>query len=127
MATPTSPPVEPPVRTHFLYPRVVELTSKVFLDQTGRFPVISSRGMKYIFVFYDYDSSTILENPIKLRSTADILAAYNKFYDILKARGLKPLLARLDNKLSTALKEFFHNNNLDFQLVPHHNHRRNST
>ena len=104
MTTPTSPPMEPPVRTHLVYLIVLELTGKVLSDQTGRFPVISNRGMKYIFLLYDYNSSTILAEPIKFRSATYILATYTKLHDILKACILKPLLDRLDNKWSIALK-----------------------
>ena len=126
MTTPTSPPMEPPVRTHLVYIIVLELTGKVLSDQTGRFPVISNRGMKYIFLLYDYNSSTILAEPIKFRSATYILATYTKLHDILKARGLKPLLAILDNAFPTALKKFFHKNTLVLQLVYPHDHRRNT-
>ena len=96
MTTRTSLPVEAPVQSHIAYTRVVELTGKVFADQTGCFPVISNRGIKYICVLYDYDSSAILSEPIKLRSATYILSAYTKLHDILKSRGLKALLTRLE-------------------------------
>ena len=48
---------------------VIELpTGNTFSDQTGKFPCISSRGFKYIFVMYDYDSNSILSEPIKNRT-----------------------------------------------------------
>ena len=97
MPTPTSSPVDPPIRTHLMYARFVEPTGKVFSDQTEHLPVIFSRGMKYIFVLYDYNFLTILAEPIKLRSANVIIATYKKLQDILKTHGLKPLLARLDN------------------------------
>ena len=82
--------------------------------------------MKYILVPYYYDSSVILADPIQLRSATYILATYTKLHDILKARGLKPLLAILDNAFPTALKKFFHKNTLVFQLVIPHDHRLNT-
>ena len=54
MTTPSSPK-EPAVRTHLVFAKVIEITGKVFSDQTGRFPVTSSRGNKYIMVVYDHD------------------------------------------------------------------------
>jgi hypothetical protein len=38
----------------------VEITGQIFSDQTGRFPITSSRGNKYIMVVYDYKSNAIL-------------------------------------------------------------------
>jgi hypothetical protein len=44
-------------RTHCVY-------MKPITDQTGRFPITSSRGSKYIMVVYDYDSNAILTKPL---------------------------------------------------------------
>jgi hypothetical protein len=77
-ATIDTPPVmttaelltETTVRTHCAFVSVVCITGKVFSDQTGRFPQTSSRGNKYIMVFYDFDSSAILAEPMKSRSAS---------------------------------------------------------
>jgi hypothetical protein len=63
MTTPPSTP-EPAIRTHFVYPKVIEITGQIYSDQTGRFPVISSCGNKYIMVVYDYDLSETNQKPI---------------------------------------------------------------
>ena len=60
--------------------------------------------MKYIFVRYEYDFSAILADTINSRTETGILAAYTKLHEILKTRGLKPLLGILENECSTALK-----------------------
>ena len=39
-----------------------------YSDQTGKFPVQSSRGNNYFFVCYDYDSNAILSYPIKIEN-----------------------------------------------------------
>ena len=39
----------------------------IYSDQTGPFPVPSSRGYKYLMVFYDVDSNAILARPIKTK------------------------------------------------------------
>ena len=83
--------------------------------------------MKYIFVLYNTNYSAISAEHIKSRSAADVLATYNKLYNIFKSRGLKSLLARLHNKWSTVLKGFLLKNTLSFQLVSIHNHNRNSS
>ena len=46
----------------------MEITGKIYTDQTGRFPVTSSKGSKYLMVLYDYDSNAILSEPLKSRS-----------------------------------------------------------
>jgi hypothetical protein len=40
-------------------------TGKIYTDQTGRFPVTSSRGNRYILVLYDYHTNAILTEPLK--------------------------------------------------------------
>ena len=42
--------------------KIVDLSGKIYTDQTGRFPVISSKGNKYILAAYHYDSNTIYAN-----------------------------------------------------------------
>jgi hypothetical protein len=72
MTTPTSP-VESRVRTHLVYAKAVEITGQIFSDQTGRFPVTSSRGNKYLMIVYDCDSAAILAEPLKNRSECELL------------------------------------------------------
>lgn len=45
----------------------VQTTDKIYSDKTGRFPYLSSKGFKYIFILYEYDPNSILEIPIKSR------------------------------------------------------------
>ena len=55
-----------PTRTHIVYLQATDFAGKVYTDQTGRFPVTSNRGYKYIRVAYDYDSNTIYAEPMKI-------------------------------------------------------------
>jgi hypothetical protein len=55
-----------------------------------------------------------------------VLKAYEHIHQELTSRGLKPKLQTLDNESSAALKSFFTENNVEFQLVPPHCHRRNA-
>jgi hypothetical protein len=54
-------------RTNWVYQQAVQVSGQIFSDQTGRFPVISSKGNQYIMVVYDYDSNHILAEPLKSR------------------------------------------------------------
>ena len=60
------------------------------------------------------------------KSGPSILAAYSKAHALLTLRGLKPSLQRLDNEASLALKSFMETKEVDFQLAPPHDHRRNA-
>jgi hypothetical protein len=125
MTTPTSSP-EPPVRTHLVYAKVIAITGQIYSDQTGRFPVTSSKGNKYIMIVYDYDSTAILAEPIKNRTEQEILRTYSKMHQYLTELRLKPQLQKLDNECAAALKQFMRTANVDFQLVPPYDHRQNA-
>ena len=47
-------------RVNEFYLKTVDLTSKLYSDQTGWFSVTSSRGNKYIMIIYDHNSNAIL-------------------------------------------------------------------
>jgi hypothetical protein len=63
------------IKTQFLYAATID-AGQIYTDQTGRFPVVSSKGNKYIMILYDYDRNTILANPIKDRTSPDLLRAF---------------------------------------------------
>jgi hypothetical protein len=47
------------IKTQYVYATTID-AGQIYTDQKGRFPVVSSKGNKYIMVLYDYDSSAIL-------------------------------------------------------------------
>jgi hypothetical protein len=102
------------------------VTGQIFTDQTGRFPVVSSKGNKYVMVLYDYDSNAILAEPIKSRNQSELVRAYQKLHTYLTERGLTPRLQKLDNECPDALKQFMRAQDVEFQLVPPYDHRQNA-
>jgi hypothetical protein len=106
--------------------QAIEITGKIYSDQTGRFPVTSSRGNKYIMVVYDYDSNSILTEPLKSRNENELVRAYSKIHALVVSRGLKPELNILNNEAPGKLKQFMRSQQVAFQLVPPHIHRRNA-
>ena len=46
-------------KMHLVYMSVEQVEGYVASDQTGKFPITSNRGMKYICVFYIHDSNFI--------------------------------------------------------------------
>jgi hypothetical protein len=104
----------------------IAVTGHIYSDQTGRFPITSSRGSKYIMVVYDHDSNAILTEPLTSRTESELLRAYSKLHDYLTARRLKPVLQRLDNEAPGRLQSHMHAKSVTFQLVPPHNYRCNA-
>jgi hypothetical protein len=76
-------------------------------------------------VCYVYDCNYVKVIPMKSRSASEWVKAYDHINKELTAKGFKPKLQTLDNEASTALKNFFTVNNVEYQLVPPHCHRRN--
>jgi hypothetical protein len=113
------------IKTQFVYAATID-AGQIYTDQTGRFPVVSSKGKKYIMILYDYDSNAILAKPIKDRTAPELLKAFQIMEQVLVARGLKPKLMKLDNEASKLLKTYLHQQDITFQLVPPYSHRRNS-
>ena len=104
----------------------IQTIDKVYSDQTGRFPYISSRGYKYIFILYSYDSNAILALNLRSRQDKDILNAYDSIHNLLVQRGFPPKIHWLDNEASHLLKQHHQSNQINFQLTPPYVHRRNA-
>jgi hypothetical protein len=121
----TEPDLDQGVKTQFVYAATID-AGQIYTDQTGIFPVVSSKGNKYIMILYDYDSNAILAQPIKDRKAPELLRAFQVMEQELVARGLTPKLMKIDNEASKLLKTYLHQQNIIFQLVPPYSHRRKS-
>jgi hypothetical protein len=98
----------------------------VYTDPTGKFLVPSVSCNHYILDVYEYNSNYIHAEPMIDRTGPSIIAAYQRSIAFLQSRGFKPLLQRLDNEATSALKYFIVASDIDFQLAPPHMHRRNA-
>jgi hypothetical protein len=121
----TEPDLDHGIKNQFVYDATID-AGQIYTDQTGRFPVVSSKGNTYIMILYDYDSNAILAQPIKDRTAPELLKAFQVMEQELVARGLKPKLMKLDNEASQLIKTYLHHQDITFQLVPPYSHRRNS-
>jgi hypothetical protein len=63
---------------------------------------------------------------MKSRSASEWVKAYDTIHQELTGKGFKPKLQTLDNEASAALKTFFTVNDIAYQLVPPHCHRRSA-
>ena len=98
---------------------------KTASDQTGRFPLTSRRGHKYIMILYDYDTNYIFAEPIKSRHTDELVRAYTKCRDILTARGFKIKYHKMDNETSARLAAAISADDVAIEYAPPHDHRTN--
>ena len=94
-------------------------------DQTGRFPVESDRGHKYIFILYDVDTELIHAVPIKSKHASELIEAFKEGYDMLARCGFEPVLHRIDNETSSGLVSAIESKGLKYETVPPGDHRRN--
>lgn len=95
----------------------------IYSDLTGKFPVTSVQGNKYVLVVYHYDSNSIIVRPLKNRNDNETLNVYSEIYEELTAKGLQPKLHILNNKASRVLKKQIIKSKASYQLVEPHNHR----
>jgi hypothetical protein len=93
----TEPDLDHGIKTQLVYAATID-AGQMYTDQTGRFPVLSSKGNKYIMILYDYDSNAILAQPIKDRTAPELLKAFQVMEQELVARGIKTKLMKLDNE-----------------------------
>jgi hypothetical protein len=63
---------------------------------------------------------------MKSWSASEWVKACDQIDRELTSKGFKPKLQTLDNEASAALKNFFTANDVEYQLVPPHCHRRNA-
>ena len=75
---PTQEPSNPRTHTAFLTLIDNKEFARSYSDQAGRFPITSSRGNKYVFIFYDYDANAILATAIPNRQGSAICEAWTK-------------------------------------------------
>jgi hypothetical protein len=125
---PLTPAIAPQLSTlpaNEVYIRVYPI-SKLYTDDTGRFPIKARSGNQYVMIALHADGNLILQQAFKSRSNTHCIAAYNAIMTRLAARGLSVDLQILDNEASAAYKHAItFTQQAKFQLVPPDMHRRN--
>ena len=99
---PTSSPEEPmtQVRSDEIFIQVTPI-SKLYTDDTGRFPIHARSRNQYIMTAYHYDANLILAAPFKARKDTHRLIAYDKIMQRLSEHKITVDLQILDNGDST--------------------------
>ena len=114
------------VRTNVYINVIINATDKIYTDLTGKFPVQSTLGNKYILITYCIGANSIIAELLKNRTAAEIARANQTVYSYLTDHGLKPTFEVLDNKYSAELILLMQTNKINYQLVPPHLHRANT-
>jgi hypothetical protein len=104
-------------KTHLIYAVLVD-QGQLYTDLTGTFLVTSSKGNSYFMVCYIYYCNYVKVVPMKSRSASEWVKAYDHIHQELTGKGFKPKLQTLDSEASTALKNFFTTNDVEYQLLP---------
>jgi hypothetical protein len=99
---------------------------QIYTNLTGKLLVRSSKGNSYVMVCYIYDCNFVKVIHMTSRSASEWVKAYDSVHQELTVKGFKPKLQSLDNEASAALKNFFTEHDIAYQLVPPHCHRRNA-
>jgi hypothetical protein len=110
---------------HYLYTTTIE-TNQICSDLTGGFPTTSLSYNTYMLILYDYDRNIIFSAHMKNRGDKEMVSAFDLPIQSLILRGLKPVLQRLDNEASLALRHYLTKQGITYQLAPPHIHRLNN-
>ena len=115
----------PGVKHKDVYLRTFDATKKqMYSNQTGKFPITSAQGNKYIMVAVELDGNYIDAEPIQSRNAKALTEAYEKIFQRWKATGAVSLNWHiLVNKAHEELKQAIHVNKCRVVLTPADLHR----
>ncbi len=115
------PPTVPNQEIHL----EVSPISKLFTDNTGRFPTRAWSGNQYLMIAYHADGNLILQQAFQTKADNYRIPAFNAIMTRLAARGMTVNLNVRDNEASTEFRHIVTQKwQTKFQLVPPHMHRQ---
>lgn len=108
-----------------VYVAIKDFSEMIYTDQTGRFPMVSSNGHKYIMFLIEDDGNYIMFEPMKSRDKDEMIRVYDSMLNRLKQNDIYPKHQLLDNESSTAYLDAITKQGLTWELAPPSNHCRN--
>ena len=87
-------------RMNHVYMTTTDVKRKLYIDQTGRFPVTLNHGNSIVVIFHCTHNNYIKLYPIKSHHRSNLLNAYTNIYAYLQIRGYEPQLHKIDNNTS---------------------------
>jgi hypothetical protein len=113
------------IKKHDVMVKVIHARTMMYTNQTGWFPVQSSRGNKLIMVLYEIDGNYIDAEPMQDSQESSLIKAYNTLWArVTKSGKVRPTVNILDNEALELFKVEIRKN-CDLQLDPPDTHRRN--
>jgi hypothetical protein len=111
--------------THSVF-AVVLGQGQIYTDLTGTFPTLSSKGNKGLMICYSYAANYIRPISMRSKSGAEWVRAFGVVLDEMTSNGFKPKLQTMYNEASAALKKYFTEREMNYQLPPPYCHRTNA-
>ena len=105
--------------------RVHDVRGRAHSDATGALPVRGRSGALYQVVFFHEDSNFIHVEVANSRKGPDLLAALQKAIKFFTARGVPPLIIRMDNECAKETKNWLASTPTQLELTPVSQHRTN--
>ncbi len=102
-----------------VFTTIYNVRETMLSNQTGQFPTQSQQGNKYIMEMVKIDSNAILVKPMRNRTDAEMIQAYDALLTCLQQAESKPTKHVLDNKISENMKDHIRDTcQLNLELVP---------
>ncbi len=115
----------PIVKHSDIFVRIKDLSDTIHLDQTGGFHYMSQCGNRYIMVAIHLNANYIFNEPMKNRMEEEMMVAYQRIVNRMRAAGLGLKKHILDSKASKIFKAKIKENEMEYKLVPPRNHQWN--
>ena len=110
---------------HEICSKVVDFSHLLCTDQTGKFPVQSRSGNKYLLMTCDCDENFMLSEPIPNRKTETLKEATLKMIEQVNQKEHTHTKMQLDNESSEEYLNMLRDQGLAVQLALPCNHRKN--
>jgi hypothetical protein len=104
-------------KNHLFFAVVLD-QGQIYTDLTGTFPARSSKGNNVMMVCYSYDATYIRPIAMNYKSGAEWVRKFGIAFDEMTSKGFKPKLQTMDNEASAALKKYFTEKEMNYQLPP---------
>ena len=100
-------------------------TGRVHADQTGAQPVLGRLKENLISIFFDEATNYIHAQTLVNDSAKSLLAATHKAITLFAKHGSSTVTFRIDNQISNKVRDYLTKNDIQLELTPVGQHRRN--
>ncbi len=112
----------PIVKHSNIFVCIKDLSDTIHSDRMGGFPYTSQRGNCCIMVAIHLNANYIFNEPMKNRTEEEMMVAYQRIVNRMRAAGLGLKKHILDSVAFKAFKAKIKENKMEYELVPPGNH-----